>query len=237
MSIKMKKSLFFPILFVFGLFLLDSCIKINPSCPPPTKLDLSITVNSWDGNPNVVGTQTVPNIPFKITVRSCANGQQTAASTFELITGQNGTNSTSVALEEEVPCGEKVPCKPIITVELGKLPPNLIDWYEPFQATTSEVTRPLKLTAILKPKAVLQLRLKSDTAFTNQVTVFTDQNDGVGSLSRTNLLPTGLINTIFFLNMAKGVDTRIRYQTGIRLIRIDTIKASQLDTLVYSAKL
>ena len=232
----MKKSHFFPITLVFSLFLLDSCIKINPSCPPPTKFDLSITLSSWDGDPNVVGPQPVPNIPFNITVQNCSNGQQTV-STFELITGQNGTNSTSVALEREVSCGEKFPCLPRITVALGQLPPNLIAWNVPILFSTLNTFEPLKLTAIVKPKAVLQLQLKSDTAYVNQLRVFTNQYDGIGRIDHSNDLTTGVINGTLFLNIAKGVDTRIRYQAGTRLIRIDTLKASQLDTLIYFAKL
>ena len=235
MSIKMKKSLFFPITLVFSLFLFDSCIKINPSCPPPTKFDRSVTVSSWDGDPNVVGTQIVPNIPFNITVQNCSNGQQTASRTFELITGQNGTNSTSVALEEEVPCGEKFPCKPIVTVLLGRLPPNLIAWGG--LVSSSKLNEPLRITVAIKPKTILQLQLKSDTAYVNQLNISTSQFDGFGRVSHSNDHPAGRINGTLFLDVAKGVNTYIRYQTGIRLIRIDTIKASQLDTLVYSAKL
>ena len=236
MSIKMKKSLFFPILFIFGLFLLNSCIKFNPSCPPPTKLDLSVSVETWNGDPNVVGSTPLPDVAFDLTINNCSNGRQ-ITTVSPLNTGQTGKSNTAITLEEAAICSDGLSaCQPTIQITKMTSPAKFVIWNAPLFTSSKTNQRAI---IVFKPKTVIQLQVKRDSADVNQLSIATIQSNATGATNQVNRVSANKqpVNTTLFFDIAKGVDTRIQYVFDTRVVRIDTIKSTQLDTLMYVVKL
>ena len=201
-------------------------IIVSNACNPPkncdeTPFDLTVFSIAYTNNP-ILGTP-IKNMPFVMTVTNCLDLGQSIIKSDTLFTNEKGRVDTTYKGLRKT-CSDVNLCQP--KVEITPItPPKFVRWGFTVVNNTYE----------FKDRAVLKLQIKHDSTDVNELFLSASQKDQSTNLqlveTRTTATNKAPFNLTLLFNIAKGEDAQLNIQFDKKIVRLDTIKASQLDTI------
>jgi hypothetical protein len=217
------------------LFLLNGCV--GKVCQPD-KYDVLIGVTVTENDPLESNSSPIKNLTSVFETTNCTDAGSAITKLDTFKTNESGKISKLIQGLTSNYC-DGARCAAHVFVNLPKLTGDspYVLW-DSRQTDNSKTATSYAL--VYKRKAVLKLEIKHDSTDVSELSLSTSQEKAsVVKLTETKTLAINKqkINRIEFFNIAKGEDTKISIRFDKALIRTDTIKASQLDTISRVIKL
>jgi hypothetical protein len=201
-------------------------LAFNFACTPPkncddTLIDLTVSATAFTSTPNAFAQ--VKNVPFVMTVTNCDNFRGSFTKSDTLLSNDKGRVDTIYKGLKKA-CNDAMFCQP--KVEINALTPlNFVRWGSNVVNNSYE----------FKERTVLKVQIRHDLADVSELFLSASQKGQFTALqlvdTRTNATNKAPFNFPLFFNIAKGEDAQLNIQFDKKLVRTDTIKASQLDTI------
>jgi hypothetical protein len=185
-----------------------------------TAPDITVSILAFSSNP-IIGSP-LKNVPFVLNITTCLPFGQSLIKLDTVFTNDRGRIDT-ILKNQKVTCTEVTRCTPKINISQIALP-KFVRWG---YGTTDNRFE-------YKESMVLKVQIKHDSTDVSSLFLAVSQG-GYNNLklvdTRTTATNKTPINLTQFFNIAKGEDTELNIQFDKKLVRTDTIKASQLDTI------
>jgi hypothetical protein len=169
-----------------------------------------------------------------INLTKCDFAQTTQIDT--VMTDSSGQKTVIYKDLKEAFC-EGTNCQPRLWVTPIRVADRYVLWGYPQEQNSKTVKRS---TFIYKPKCVLAVRVKRDTADVGELFVSAAQSQygyiKIGNPT-TTLINRNRIDTLLYFNMAKGEDVQFYTAFDKHYYRSDTIKIIRADTVFHLLKL
>jgi hypothetical protein len=213
---------------LIGIITWNACTPSN-YCTPISTADVPVKVFCSIDSP-IIGSP-LRNIPIVLTVENCVDASTIPIKTDTILTGSNGRLDTIIKNLNEKFCDNLV-CMPKISVAALNTSKFVIWGTTSTQAFDSKT--PTSFGVLYKPKAVLKLQIKHDSTDVSSLFISASQTQ-LSTLklvdTRTTATNKSPFNLPLFFNIAKGEDAQLNIQFDKKVVRLDTIKGSQLDTI------
>ena len=200
---------------IFIVLILCHACSPEKYCDGETS-DFSVKVFAYGNNP-ILGTP-LKNMPFVLNVTSCLDFGKSVLKSDTIFTNDKGRIDTMFK-GLKITCTEVTRCNPNVQIT-QIVPPKFVKWGQVINDSYE-----------YKDKAILKVQIKHDSTDVNELFLSASQ----GSLklvdTRTTATNKAPINLVLLFNIAKGEDAQLNIQFDKKVVRLDTIKASQLDTI------